>query len=398
MSMAAMRMLQGRHKSGGWADGHAGTHARWRRPGRSTLGDLAGALESRMAGRGAAIRRMFTGTCGLAASARSPWRSSPGAALRLRRRPAGRCDACGACSVRSVRTGCDARRLRGRSAAARLAARSGRDRARRTPGRARAAPAADASSSHARLSAWAHRRHPAAGGVCPNFETRGGADPVGTCPQAGARVCGEAIRHVGPLYRPEALHQVRIAGKKLRYALELVQAHGHQPVLRDLATLRRWQAGLGRLNDLHMLQTYLARIASDSASRADRRAVEAMEQAIDVECRGVHARFLGGAAKLLALADRVRFACLTLRRPESTRMPKLPPVLRGGPRPSQVRERCLSAAEVLFPSISSAMPSPPIAAATGRTTPSGRSPRKASRACARSSTGSTISRCASNWS
>jgi CHAD domain-containing protein len=140
-----------------------------------------------------------------------------------------------------------------------------------------------------------------------------------------------AIRRVGPLYRPEALHRVRIAGKKLRYALELVQRHGHQPVSRDLATLRHWQAILGRMNDLHVLQTHLAGIAADSASHAVRHAVEAMDRTIEVECRGVHAKFLGAASKLLVLASRVRLACLTLRRPKSTRIAKLP-----SPRPVTV--------------------------------------------------------------
>jgi CHAD domain-containing protein len=328
MSMAAMRMLQGRHKSGGWADGHGTT------PGggdlAGTLGDLAGALESRMAGsrRGdpsdvhrarVASRRLLESLAIVSGSGAPAAKAARRTVRRVRRLlgPVRELD------VTLAVFEAEARRHdwpRGAVEIARGALLAGREQRRLQMLRrlTRAYPP-ELIGDIQRLAASALiSKHEEAPILSARVLKR-------------AREFGDAIRHVGPLYRPEALHQVRIAGKKLRYALELVQAHGHQPVARDLATLRRWQAGLGRLNDLHMLQTYLARIASDSASRADRRAVEAMERAIDVECRGVHARFLGGAAKLLALADRVRLACLTLRRPESTRMPKLPPVRAAAP-------------------------------------------------------------------
>jgi CHAD domain-containing protein len=331
MSMAAMRMLQGRHKSGGWADGHGTTLGDGDLAG--TLGDLAGALESRLAGsrrgdpadvhRGRVAARRLLEALALVGGGDAPAAKAARRTVRRVRRVLG--------PVREVDVTLalfedEARRHDWPRAAVEgvrgvLLAERERRRLHMLRHLTRAYPAELISDLQGLAASLPVSRHEEA----PILSTR---------VLKRAREFGEAIRHVGPLYRPEALHRVRIAGKKLRYALELVQGHGHQPVSRDLATLRRWQTGLGRLNDLHMLQTYLAGIASGSASRSVRRAVEAMERAIDVECRGVHAKFLGAAAKLLLLADRVRLACLTLRRPESNRIAKLSPArAAAAPRP-----------------------------------------------------------------
>jgi CHAD domain-containing protein len=321
MSMAAIRILHGRHKSGGLADGHGTTPGNGDLAG--TLGELAGALESRLAGsrRGdpSDIHRARVAARRLLEALALVDRNDAPAAKPARK------------SVRRLR------RALGPVREVDVTLALFEDEARRhdwplgSVERVRGALLADRERRRLHM----FRRLPRA---CPSeliADLQGLASslPISKhkeAPILSARVLKRsrefdaAIRDVGPLYRPEALHRVRIAGKKLRYALELVQRHGYQSVTRDLSVLRQWQARLGRLNDLHVLQTHLASIAADRASHAVRRDVEAMDRTIEVECRGVHARFLADAAKLLLLADRVRLACLTLRRPESTRMPKLP--------------------------------------------------------------------------
>ena len=57
----------------------------------------------------------------------------------------------------------------------------------------------------------------------------------------------------GPLYAPERIHDVRIATKKLRYALEIAHDAGVPRRRRSSRSLKRQQERLGRLHDLQML-------------------------------------------------------------------------------------------------------------------------------------------------
>ena len=63
---------------------------------------------------------------------------------------------------------------------------------------------------------------------------------------AGVR---SAIENAGSMYVPERLHEVRIAVKKLRYAIELEAAARRQRETRDVAALEATQDLLGRLHD-----------------------------------------------------------------------------------------------------------------------------------------------------
>jgi len=57
---------------------------------------------------------------------------------------------------------------------------------------------------------------------------------------------------------PEALHRLRIAGKRLRYALEFLSpVYRRTRVKRYLSALAALQGTLGRLNDLHVAETLL---------------------------------------------------------------------------------------------------------------------------------------------
>src|SRR6185436_7272823 len=62
-----------------------------------------------------------------------------------------------------------------------------------------------------------------------------------------------AMADAGAVYLAERLHMVRIAVKKLRYALELAVEAAHAKSSPDLKELRRAQSVLGRLHDLHVL-------------------------------------------------------------------------------------------------------------------------------------------------
>ena len=116
-----------------------------------------------------------------------------------------------------------------------------------------------------------------------------------------------AIDAAGALYAPEHLHRVRIALKKLRYAIELLNENRRERSLPDLGPLKRAQDMLGRLHDLEVLlarsRAAQARLSPPNltAWRESARFVRAVED----ECRRLHAGYMRDRSELIAIADRV---------------------------------------------------------------------------------------------
>src|SRR5690606_35169586 len=108
-------------------------------------------------------------------------------------------------------------------------------------------------------------------------------------------------------YAVEPLHDVRIATKKLRYAVELVRDLTDLPVSRVLRRLKQQQDLLGRLHDLQVVQERLqAAAARANVSRAIRHAFEAADAALELDCRALHGRFVRGVPRLVELCEQVR--------------------------------------------------------------------------------------------
>jgi CHAD domain-containing protein len=124
-----------------------------------------------------------------------------------------------------------------------------------------------------------------------------------------ARRLDKAIDEAGQIYAPEALHQVRISAKKLRYALELADESGAAPCGEALRVIKRVQDALGRLHDLQILQHHVAAVAA--APRGRRTAPDAglavLSRWIEDECRHLHGRYV-------ALLPRLREAVEAARR------------------------------------------------------------------------------------
>lgn len=102
----------------------------------------------------------------------------------------------------------------------------------------------------------------------------------------------DRIEHTGALYHPEALHEVRIAGKKLRYVLELAADTGLVRVSRALSTLKAAQASLGRLHDLDVLLATLRDLPRTAHGGALHEAAGRAAAALEHESRLLHARYL----------------------------------------------------------------------------------------------------------
>ncbi|HWK09217.1 MAG TPA: CHAD domain-containing protein [Vicinamibacterales bacterium] len=123
-----------------------------------------------------------------------------------------------------------------------------------------------------------------------------------------ARRLDDAMDSAGQIYAPEALHDVRIAAKKLRYALEIADESKAASCAADLRLMKRVQDALGRLHDLQVLQHQVAEVAA--APRARRSAgdpgLAVLGRVIEDECRMLHARYVALLPALRDAAARIR--------------------------------------------------------------------------------------------
>jgi len=123
-----------------------------------------------------------------------------------------------------------------------------------------------------------------------------------------ARRLEKAIDEAGQIYAAEALHQVRIAAKKLRYALEIADESGAAPCGDTLKVIKRVQDALGRLHDLQILQHHVAAVGA--APRGRRSTPDAglaiLSRLIEDECRHLHGRYVSQLPALRAAADAAR--------------------------------------------------------------------------------------------
>ena len=138
-----------------------------------------------------------------------------------------------------------------------------------------------------------------------------------------AEALRRAIDDAAALYVPERLHEVRIAVKKLRYALEIVVAmrttgSGRRPAPRRpggprraspdaarLIALKRAQESLGRLHDFEVLIVRIRELQG-TADAPDLRVsgdLDRLVRALETECRLLHAHYMTQRAQLLAICE-----------------------------------------------------------------------------------------------
>jgi CHAD domain-containing protein len=115
-----------------------------------------------------------------------------------------------------------------------------------------------------------------------------------------------AIEAAGAIYLPERLHQVRIAVKKLRYALEIVRDVSGSRAEARIRTLKRSQDLLGRMHDLEVL---IARTRGlQSAAVRDLKLSSDLDQLVrrlETEARQLHGQYITTRRSLLDICSRV---------------------------------------------------------------------------------------------
>ena len=116
-----------------------------------------------------------------------------------------------------------------------------------------------------------------------------------------------AVDSAGTMYAADRLHAVRIATKKLRYALELARELAHVPTLALTRRLKEIQDLLGRLHDLEVLAGHARGIeAAVDSSEELRASAAALVAAIEGEIIRLHADYVGQRETLNMVINRCR--------------------------------------------------------------------------------------------
>jgi CHAD domain-containing protein len=117
----------------------------------------------------------------------------------------------------------------------------------------------------------------------------------------------EAIEHAGGIYLADRLHRVRIAAKKLRYALEIQRELTRTRSMAQINRLKTQQDLLGRMHDLEMLIDRTREVQARLTPR-DRRGMaelKALIRVLEGECREGHAAYMRARPGLLKLCDTI---------------------------------------------------------------------------------------------
>lgn len=114
-----------------------------------------------------------------------------------------------------------------------------------------------------------------------------------------------AIENAAGIYLPDRLHDVRIAVKKLRYALEVTRELSGSRAAARLHVLKEAQDLLGRMHDLEVL---IARVrAIQGSSQAPNLRLSAdldrLVRRLETECRQIHGHYMSLRPKLVAVCD-----------------------------------------------------------------------------------------------
>ncbi len=141
-----------------------------------------------------------------------------------------------------------------------------------------------------------------------------------------SKALAAAMTAAGHLYSPEQLHQVRIAAKKLRYAMELAFDAGVKSASAPVRSVKRAQETLGRLHDLQVLQSHVAAVQAQPSGRSlPDGGLDIISRTLEDECRHLHARYVATMPRLVEANDMTRAVVVPdlARRTRALKMTKM---------------------------------------------------------------------------
>jgi CHAD domain-containing protein len=114
----------------------------------------------------------------------------------------------------------------------------------------------------------------------------------------------EAIDNAAGLYLPDRLHAVRVAVKKLRYAMEVSRELSGSRATARIRTLKEAQDLLGRMHDHEVLISRVRGVQGSKAPNLRLSAdLDALVRGLETECRQIHGHYMTLRRKLLTIAD-----------------------------------------------------------------------------------------------
>ncbi|MDH4064422.1 MAG: CHAD domain-containing protein [Acidobacteriota bacterium] len=122
-----------------------------------------------------------------------------------------------------------------------------------------------------------------------------------------AHVLLDEMQRAGGLYVPERLHAVRVAAKKLRYALEVERELTRSRAVARINRLKRLQDALGEVHDFEILLEHVRGVQATLAGSDLPAATEldALVRTLEEHCREGHATFLRNRAALAGLCQSI---------------------------------------------------------------------------------------------
>ena len=144
---------------------------------------------------------------------------------------------------------------------------------------------------------------------------RNSGDRVGRDPKRLARAMRRAaaraerlrtaIENASSIYLPDRLHDVRIAVKKLRYAMELARELSGSRATAKLRVLKNTQDLLGRVRDLEILiaRTRAVQGAQGAPNLKLSAELDRLVRRFENECRQLHGQYMSLRHSLLSICD-----------------------------------------------------------------------------------------------
>ena len=119
-----------------------------------------------------------------------------------------------------------------------------------------------------------------------------------------------AMDNAAGIYLPDRLHEVRIALKKLRYALELSRELSGSRAIAAARTLKASQDLLGRMHDLEVLiaRTRAVQSAPTATNLRLSADLDRLVRRLETECRQLHGHYMASRHKLMTICERAEAA------------------------------------------------------------------------------------------
>jgi CHAD domain-containing protein len=120
-----------------------------------------------------------------------------------------------------------------------------------------------------------------------------------------ARRLLDAVERAGGLYLADRLHAVRVAAKKLRYALEIDRELRRARSTARITQLKRLQDLLGRMHDYEVLIDWTRKVQAEQAAtdRTSTLELDTLIRTLEAECRRDHALYMRRRPSIVKLCQ-----------------------------------------------------------------------------------------------